>query len=199
MLEIRWTKTTEQYNLLLTDPNGNEITTQPPPFTSIVVNCGGLNECFGYFIDLPQGDYKVMIRPWTGINLIMTNSVLSSKQTILNSESKPSGRDSFFNFFFSFFLHCNLFITLFLICFHHLPFRYCSVRFLLLFNVLKCKQIFIVFLFSAHMSTYNYRYYCLLDREQAILHAMLSNSLGKWSYILTFSIPSRSRNTESSP
>ncbi|XP_037776411.1 uncharacterized protein LOC119573314 isoform X4 [Penaeus monodon] len=90
MLEIRWTKTTEQYNLLLTDPNGDEITTQPPPFTSIVVNCGGLNECFGYFIDLPQGDYKVMIRPWTGINLIMTNSVLSSKQTILNSESKPS-------------------------------------------------------------------------------------------------------------
>ncbi|XP_047473468.1 uncharacterized protein LOC125028151 isoform X2 [Penaeus chinensis] len=91
MLEIRWTKTTEQYGLLLTDPNGDQITTQPlPPFTSTIAICVGLNECFGYFVDLPLGDYKVMVRPWTGSNMIKTNSVLSSKQTILNSENKPS-------------------------------------------------------------------------------------------------------------
>ncbi|XP_063609802.1 uncharacterized protein LOC134783724 isoform X2 [Penaeus indicus] len=91
MLEIRWTKTMVQYELILTDPDGDEITTEPPPpFTSTIANCGGESECIGYFIDLPQGDYKVMIRPWNGLNMVKTNSVLSSKQTIPTSESKPS-------------------------------------------------------------------------------------------------------------
>ncbi|ROT72475.1 hypothetical protein C7M84_009145 [Penaeus vannamei] len=89
-LEMRWTQTRNQYKLLLTDIEGQEVTITEPPFTSAVVNCEDMKECFGYFINLPPGDFKVMVRPWTGSNMLEENSVLSSKQTIQNSKSKSS-------------------------------------------------------------------------------------------------------------
>lgn len=92
-LEMRWTQTRNQYKLLLTDIEGQEVTITEPPFTSAVVNCEDMKECFGYFINLPPGDFKVMVRPWTGSNMLEENSVLSSKQTIQNSKSKSSGTE----------------------------------------------------------------------------------------------------------
>ncbi|XP_042866777.1 uncharacterized protein LOC122249732 isoform X1 [Penaeus japonicus] len=92
-LEVRWkTNSHLQYKLSLTDNNGNDIETNPPPpFTSLVVHCASQEDCFGYFLELPAGDYKVMVRPWNGVDQIMSNSVLSSQQTIIQkSENKIS-------------------------------------------------------------------------------------------------------------
>lgn len=95
---MRWkTNSHLQYKLSLTDNNGNDIETNPPPpFTSLVVHCASQEDCFGYFLELPAGDYKVMVRPWNGVDQIMSNSVLSSQQTIIQkSENKISGKQSF--------------------------------------------------------------------------------------------------------